>query len=258
MNALPLTGRTIVVTRPREQAGELAAGIRACGGSPLLFPLLEISPAADPEPLRVAAATLETCSFAVFVSPNAARYALPTLLARGPWPPALLALAVGPGTLKVLREAGLPAIAPGAGFDSESLLALPEIAPENVAGKSIFIFRGNHGRELLEASLTARGARVTPIPCYQRSGPTDGAAHFLRQLAAKHLDALTLSSSESLGYLLELRADANFQADIRALPLFAPHPRIAAKAESAGFRQVIRTEPTDKGLLLGLCAYNWA
>ena len=52
---LPLAGKTIVVTRPRDQAGELAGAIAAQGGEALLFPLLEIGPPVDPAPLAATA-----------------------------------------------------------------------------------------------------------------------------------------------------------------------------------------------------------
>ena len=54
----PLAGKTIVVTRPRAQAGPLAEAIAAQGGQPLIFPLLEIGPSADPQPLATAVARL--------------------------------------------------------------------------------------------------------------------------------------------------------------------------------------------------------
>src|SRR3989338_10033425 len=39
----PLAGLNIVVTRPREQAAKLAQRIGQAGGTPLLFPLLDIT-----------------------------------------------------------------------------------------------------------------------------------------------------------------------------------------------------------------------
>ncbi|MFY9721461.1 MAG: uroporphyrinogen-III synthase, partial [Azonexus sp.] len=71
----PLAGKSIVVTRARAQAGPLAAAIAAQGGEPLIFPLLEISPAADAQPLVAAVARLADYALAVFISPNAVDYA---------------------------------------------------------------------------------------------------------------------------------------------------------------------------------------
>ncbi|MDR3352905.1 MAG: uroporphyrinogen-III synthase [Zoogloeaceae bacterium] len=251
-----LAGKTIVVTRPAAQAGALAAGIRAHGGLPFLFPLLEIHALEDAAPLAAIAATLADFAIAVFISVNAARHALPHLPARA-WPAGTRALAVGSGTARALAEAGIAAATPQQGFDSEGLLTLPCLAPQEIAGKRVLLFRGNGGRELLQETLTRRGAQVTSAVCYRRGPPTTGVDAFLQQVRAGALSALILSSSEALGHLLALDDARPFQTEIRALPLFTPHPRIAAKAEAAGFQQVIRTAPLDEGVLAGLCAYNW-
>jgi uroporphyrinogen-III synthase len=39
------------------------------------------------------------------------------------------------------------------------------------------------------------------------------------------------------------------------MPLFVPHPRIAAAAHAMGVQKVIVTGPGDEGLLTGLAAY---
>jgi uroporphyrinogen-III synthase len=235
----------------------LAAAIAAQGGQPFLFPLLEIGPPPDPAPLMAAAATLASFALAIFVSPNAVRYALPVLLAKQPWPAQLQALAVGSGTARALDEAGIAGLAPLENSGSEPLLALPELDSAHIAEKRIALFRGNGGRELLAQTLTARKAQVVEISCYQRRGPERDSAEFLRRLTAGSLAALTLSSSEALRHLLQLSAAPDFQSAVRARPLFVAHPRIAEQAKEAGFQQIILTAPTDEGLLAGLCAYNW-
>jgi uroporphyrinogen-III synthase len=165
----PLAGKTIVVTRPQAQAAPLAEAIAAAGGTPLVFPLLEISPAADPRPLAAAAERLADYALAVFISPNAVDYALPDLLAHGPWPAALTPAAVGQGTVKALAAHGIAGcVAPTERFDSEALLELPALAARQVAGKRVAIFRGDGGRELLADTLRQRGATVDCIPCYRR------------------------------------------------------------------------------------------
>lgn len=253
----PLAGRTIVVTRPQAQAAPLAAAIVAAGGQPLIFPLLEISPAADPRPLADAAARLGDYSLAVFISPNAVDHALPTLLARQAWPTNLIPAAVGQGTVKVLAERGIDGcIAPTERFDSEALLELPELAAERIAGKRLAIFRGDGGRELLAETLRARGATVDCITCYRRSGPSAGVAPLIAAWRAGRLDALTVSSSEGLRYLVD-QLDAEGRAVLQKTPLFVPHARIAENARALGLSNIILTAAADAGILAGLVAYNW-
>ena len=254
----PLAGRTIVVTRPQAQAAPLAEAIAAAGGVPLIFPLLEISPASDPQALVAAVSRLANYRLAIFISPNAVDYALPAILARGPWPAALIPAAVGQGTVKALLAHGVSGcVAPRERFDSETLLTLPELASEKMAGQSVAIFRGDGGRELLADTLRQRGATVDCITCYRRSGPARGAAPLLRAWRAGQLDALTISSSEGLRYLVDL-LDAEGRSFLQKTPLFVPHARIAENAQALGLSKIILTEGADAGILAGLRAYNWS
>ena len=253
----PLAGKTIVVTRPRAQAAALAGAIAEAGGTPLIFPLLEISPADDRRPLVEAAARLGDYALAVFISPNAADHALPVLLAQKAWPESLIPAAVGQGTVKVLAERGIHGcIAPTERFDSEALLELPELAAERVKGKRIAIFRGDGGRELLADTLRERGAAVDCITCYRRSGPSTGVAPLMAAWRAGRLDALTVSSSEGLRHLVDL-LDAEGRAFLQKTPLFVPHARIAESARALGLSNILLTAAADAGILAGLVAYNW-
>ena len=250
----PLAGRTIVVTRPAAQAGPLAEAIAAAGGRPLLFPLLDIAPAADPEPLAEAAARLGDYAWAVFVSPNAVDHALPSLL---PWPAALRPATVGPGTARALAERGIGnCLVPSERFDSESLLALPELAAERVAGQRVAIFRGDGGRELLADTLRERGATVDCIACYRRSPPAGGSQPLRDAWRAGALDAITLSSSEGLRYLVDLLDDEGRER-LCATPLFVPHARIAETAREQGLNKIILSGGADSGIMAALVAYNW-
>ncbi len=254
----PLAGRTIVVTRPLAQAVPLADAIATAGGIPLIFPLLEISPASDPQPLAEAISRLADFALAIFISPNAVDYALPAILARGPWPAALLPAAVGQGTVKALAGHGVNGcVAPTERFDSETLLSLPELAAEKVRGKRIAIFRGDGGRELLAETLRQRGATVDCVTCYQRSGPANGALPLLAAWRAGQLAALTVSSSEGLRYLVDL-LDAEGRAFLQKTPLFVPHARIAENARALGLSNILLTAAADAGILAGLVVYNWS
>jgi uroporphyrinogen-III synthase len=253
----PLAGRTVVVTRPRGQADGLAGAIAAAGGTALLFPLLEISPADDPRSLAEAVDRLADTAVAVFVSPNAVDHALPAILARGPWPAGLLPAAVGQGTVRALAARGVEGcVAPVDRQDSEGLLACHELAASRVAGRRVAIFRGDGGRELLADTLRERGATVDCVTCYHRSGPPGAIGTLLAAWRDGRLDALTVSSSEGLRHLAGL-LDAEGRRYLQATPLFVPHPRIAEQARELGLERIIVTAAADAGLVAGLAAYNW-
>lgn len=253
----PLAGRTIVVTRPLAQAGPLAEAIAAAGGRPLIFPLLEISPAPDPAPLAAAVDRLHDYVLAVFISPNAVDHALPAILAHGPWPASLQPAAVGQGTVKALLAHGVAGcVAPTERFDSETLLALPALAKEAVDGKRVAIFRGDGGRELLAETLRERGATVDCVTCYRRSGPSAGLTPLLQAWRAGQLDALTVSSSEGLRHLVEL-LDREGRDFLQKTPLFVPHARIADSAAALGLNNIILSGAADAGIMAALLAYNW-
>jgi uroporphyrinogen-III synthase len=245
----PLAGLNIVVTRPREQAAQLAQRIVQAGGNAVLFPLLEIGPAADPQSLRELVARLHEFSLAIFISPNAVRYGMEAIRSGNASLAGLKAATVGQGSAKALRSLGVrEIIAPQERFDSEALLALPEL--QDVNGGRVVIFRGDGGRELLGDTLKARGATVEYAECYQRLKPQQDTA----ALFSANPDAVTVTSSEALGYLWDMLDDAA-RTRLAAVPLFAPHTRIAEAAQRLGWRNVRITAGGDDGLFSGLVAW---
>ena len=246
---LPLAGLNIVVTRPREQAAQLAQSIAQAGGTAILFPLLEISQPANPQPLRELVTRLHEFDLAIFISPNAVRYGMEAIRAAGTLPAQLKIATVGQGSAKALRDLGVQEIiAPHDRFDSEALLALPEL--QNVQGWRVVIFRGDGGRELLGDTLKARGASVEYAECYRRAKPQQDAAALL----AADPHAVTVTSSEALGYLWDM-LDEPGRARLSSVPLFAPHTRIAEAAQRLGWHNVLPTASGDDGLLSGLVAW---
>jgi len=249
ISCLPLAGLCIVVTRPRDQAAGLVQRIEQLGGNPLLFPLLEISAVHDDRVLREQVSRLKQTDLAIFISPNAVRYGMEAIRATGDLPASLKVASVGQGSAKALRELGIEhIIAPTERFDSESLLALPEL--QDVAGKRVMIFRGDGGRELLGDTLKARGAQVEYVTCYLRSKPDADVSALLKVLP----HAITVTSSEALSHLREMLDEAQRQV-VYGIVLFVPHDRIAEAAMQMGWQQVIVTGSGDDGMMSGLIAW---
>lgn len=246
----PLAQRGIVVTRPVEQADAFARRLREMGAHAIVFPTIAIRPPLDSGPLRRALTHLDTYDYAVFVSANAVEQSL----RNGPhWPSTLRAVAPGPGTAAALAQRGVrEVIVPQQSYDSEGLLALPELG--EVTGKRFLIFRGDGGRELLGDTLRARGARVDYVTAYRRAKPEGDAQVLLDAWCERRIDALTVTSSEGLDNLWALLGDSG-QERLRGTPTFAPHARIGTRAQSLGLREIIVTAAGDTGLLAGLTDY---
>lgn len=249
----PLSGLGILVTRPIHQAAHLAEQIAAEGGEPILFPTLEILDAADMRPALELIARLDHFDYAIFISPNAVAKGM-GLIGDRQLPAHLGIAAVGKGSATALKRSGVQqVIAPLRQFDSEGLLELAQF--QDLRAKRVAIFRGQGGRELLGETLAARGAQVEYAECYRRARPDLDPAPLLQRWARGEVNAVTVTSGESLHNLRAMLGDAG-RHWLEETPLFAPHERIAEVARSIGLRQVNATGAGDEGLMTGLIAWQ--
>lgn len=249
-SALPLDGRHIVVTRPAGQAAHLASALADLGAKPVLFPVLAIFDVEDIKPLLDVATRLDEFDWAAFVSPNAVEKALGCILAHRKWPARLRAATIGKSSEMALADFGVADVtAPRERFDSEALVALPEL--QDMQGKKVVIFRGDGGRELLGDTLAARGATVEYVTCYRRGKPELDPAPLHKLWTDGRLDAVTVTSSEGLRNFHEMIGKLG-QAWLRKTPTFVPHARIAEQAAQLGLHEIILTGPGDDGLIAGL------
>jgi uroporphyrinogen-III synthase len=246
-----LAQRCIVLTRPAAQSAALAQAIADAGGEAWLFPALAIEPVHDAA-LDACIADLDAYRGAIFISPNAARHGLAALRARRELPPGLDCYALGPGTAQALTAAGVEGVRTPPQHDSEGLLALPAL--QAVAGQRWLIVRGVGGRELLAETLRARGARVDYAECYRRVRPDADAGALLARWAQNRIDAVVVSSAETLHNLAAMLGEAG-AIPLRTTPLFVPHEKIAAAARALGVQTVVVCSGGDDGTLQGLV--NW-
>ena len=246
MPDLPLAGCGIAITRPVEQADALKEGILRAGGTPIAFPLLAIVPLEAYEVFDGVVETLPQCDWIVFISSNAVQQAMPRIAARFPQlPPKLRFAAIGPATAQELTRYGVELVlTPAARFDSESLLALPEL--QDMQQQRVLIVRGVGGRELLADTLRERGADVAFAECYRRVNPQPDAGKLPELWQNGRLHALVVTSSEALRNLLQLAQDARWLKDIRVC---VNHARIAEAASAHGLKVALADAPGDTAML---------
>ncbi len=243
MSVTTLSGRGIVITRPRDHAPALADRVRAAGGNPLLFPTIEILPPENLTAVTDLIGRLDAFQLAIFVSPTAVMRGLALIKPNRTWPKGLRVAAIGGGTATALELQGFSAvIAPEVRAESEALVALPEL--QDLRDRSIIIFRGQGGREWLRATLQARGARVEYAECYRRARPTADTGWLLARWQRGGIDGVSITSTEGLANLFDMLGPTG-RGYLCATPVFAPHSRIATAASSLGVQQVILTGPGD-------------
>lgn len=237
----------LLVTRPAEQAGAWVQGLRDEGLEAAALPLIAISAGGDDAALALRWQDLARYRMLVFVSPNAVQQ----FFARRPegqvWPPQTLAATVGPGSSRVLREAGVPAelvmepAADAPSFDSESLWQV--LAPLDWQGAQVLLVRGDGGREWLGERLRERGAGVEAVQSYRRVLPVLDAQQrqlLAEAIAAPQAHAWLLSSSEAIANLAALAPAGTVWSQAQAI---ATHERIAERARALGFGRVVLARP---------------
>ncbi len=250
MNKPPchLQGLGVLVTRPAEQAQRLGEAIEAAHGSPILFPCVEIAGPADPAAVADQLKGAGRYDLLIFVSANAAQYAfdlLPDTL-----PASQQIAAIGAATAQRLDALGLEATLVPERFDSEGLLARPELA--DMTGKRVLVLRGNGGRETLAETLRSRGAEVAYAEVYQRLIPKRSAENLVKGWD-NWVDAVVVTSAEVLDNLITLLGDAGL-AKLQRTPLVVISARLAAHARARGCRKPhLAAQASDPAVLKALC-----
>ena len=202
--ARPLFGRSVVVTRAREQASELRVRLEELGAEVLELPAIAIAP------IDFSVPDLAAYEWLVFTSANGVR----AFFDDGLTPAGLDARAVagvkvaviGPGTARELATHGLrPDLVPER-FVAESLLdAFP--AP-STDGARVLLARAETARDVLPDGLTERGYAVDVLPVYRTVRATPDPA-LLARVTDGRFDAVTFTSSLTV---------ENFCAHVDPLP----------------------------------------
>jgi uroporphyrinogen III methyltransferase/synthase len=239
LEARPLHGRSVVVTRARAQASALAARLRELGAGTIEAPSIRT------EPLRPQAPDVAAYDLLCVTSPTGAELLLGLVRdARALAGPTIAA--IGPGTARALRAGGVAA-------DVVPARAVAEGLVEALAGVPVrraLIARAEEARDVLPDALRARGAEVDVLVLYRTvaevlDGPTREAA-----LAA---DYATFTSASSVRAFL---ASAGGAAALRGGPrIVSIGPATSEALRAAGLEPAVEAaEHTPDGLVAALVA----
>jgi uroporphyrinogen III methyltransferase / synthase len=187
----PLAGKRVVVTRAREQAGELTRALEHLGAEVLPLPAVAFAPAEDSAPLDRALQELRRFGWVLFTSQNAVRFTAMRLKQLGLAPVVQRVAAVGPATAEAARQEGFHVDYLATDHTAHSLAI--ELR-DTIAAHSVFLPRSDRSDPELAHELREMGADVTDVIAYRTVGPEAADPATLRRIREADFDVAIFSS----------------------------------------------------------------
>ena len=202
----PLFGRSVVVTRAREQASGLAQELVQLGADVIQCPTIEIRPLDDYAPLDRAIAALGEYQWLIFTSVNGVKYFWQRLELAGRDARALgscKVAAIGPATAEALRIRGIvPDLVPEKYMAEGVIAGLQAQGP--VSGMRMLLPRAAKAREILPEELRKAGATVDVIAAYETVPAAVLKDEVLAGLSDRSIDCVTFGSSSTVENFLSI------------------------------------------------------
>ena len=239
LEARPLHGRTIAVTRARPQASALAARLRELGAEVVEAPAIRVAP------VEAALPDLAGYDLVCVTSPNGAHELFARLAEAGLDARALAGrsvAAIGPGTARALGEHGIvPDVVPARSVAEGLVDALADVPVSRA-----LVVRGREGRDVLPDALRARGATVDLLVLYETvAEPLDPAT----AAAAAAADYVTFTSASTVRFFLAATGG------LSGPRLVSIGPATSAALRDAGLAPDVEADPhTPDGLVAALLA----
>jgi len=245
-----LSGKRIVVTRPRAQAGELTRRLSELGAEVVEFPTISIAPPGDYKPMDRAIAQLQQYDWLFFTSVNGVQSFFNRLRHFGNDSKDidhLKVVAIGPETAGRLQDEGVHVYLVPAKYQAEGILE--GLNSTEIRGRRILMPRAAKAREILPETLRQWGASVDVVQAYETVLPPN--CHFgLRELFEKQIDAITFTSSSTVENFLRLLEGEDPNQILQAVIVACIGPITARTAMDSGLRvDIVPDEYTIPGLV---------
>lgn len=202
----PLSGRRIVVTRTRKQAGALSEQLRQLGAEVIELPTIRIEPPRDPRAFAELVQDAHAYDWIVFTSPNGVTAFFEMFYklyddARDLGGARIAA--IGPATAQRVRDFHLKVDLQPTEFVAEAVVR--EFKKEgDIENLRILIARAEEARDLLPKELGALGAIVDIAFAYRTVAETTDRTEARSRLATEGADMITFTSSSTVENFLAL------------------------------------------------------
>ncbi len=233
----PLFGKSILVTRAADQAGEFSALLEAQGARTVECPTIEMAPPLDWRPLDEAIARLGEIDWTIFTSVNAVRYFFERLGDLGCDARALgrsHICAVGPKTAAALHRHGIrPDLVPD---DYKAEGVVEAFGRIEMTGRRVLLPRADRARDVIPDALSARGAIVLAPTLYRNIIPSSLPKGVLEELAGGDIDIVTFTSSSTVENLAAIVGRGRLPALLEKVVVASIGPITSKSCRHLGLR----------------------
>ena len=241
----PLERKRIVVTRARQQAGQLCAELAKLGAEAIEIPTIEIVPPISFGRLDSALRNLRQYHWLVVTSANTVRIIRERCgalkLASAEFAHLKIA-AVGAVTARALEEAGLQVAIIPKDYIAESLVGA---LGDDVKGRRVLIVRAAVARDLIPDALRERGARVDIVEAYRTVVPHESVEKIGQIFVGTPPDAATFSSSSAVTNFFQLLREAGKEARPEKMLAISIGPITSQTLRELGWEPAAEADPHD-------------
>jgi uroporphyrinogen-III synthase len=225
VQATPLKGRVVAITRPAGQAEEAGELIRAKGGVPYYIPAIEIKPLSNPEPVKkfISELCAGKVDYTILMSTNGVKYLFAA--AEGIGKTRMLreglaksyVIGVGPKTAEAMQALGVRVDLVPQKYSGEGLLEA--LRKTDLKGKRIRMPRTSNAPPMLGEALKARGADVEEIYVYESGLPVNEAlkTKFFDDLTCGRIDAVLFGSGLSAKNIFKMLTEKAGMEQLRKI-----------------------------------------
>jgi len=204
----PLFGKRIVVTRTREQAGELSKTLRDLGADVIELPTIRIAHPPDKLEFAELVTHAHEYDWLVFTSPNGVERFFDAFFAvygdaRSLGNPRIAA--IGNGTAQKIREYRFAVDLIPERFVAEGLI--DAFKKEDIENQTILWVKAAETRDVIGEGLTKMGAIVDECISYQTVAETEDPTGARARLESEGADMITFTSSSTVDHFLALSLD---------------------------------------------------
>jgi uroporphyrinogen III methyltransferase / synthase len=251
----PLSGKRVLVTRAKHQAGVFCNLLEEKGAQPFLLPVIQIETAIDKRTLDEAIANLSNYHWLLFTSENGVAIFFDYLAGNNLDIRILGEIKVGvigPVTAKAVRNRGIiPDFIPVEYTGRGMISGLRKL---NISGQRFLILRADIADDELSKGIQKYGGNVHIIPIYQTLPVKTGSTHKNVLDCVKNVDVITFTSASTVIGLMKMISDKIHL--IRYCKIACIGPKTAQAAEKAGLHvDIIAKKHTILGLLTAIENY---